>query len=151
MILTPRDWQQIAQGEALTLAGMPEAHAKLVEAKRYGLLADEIDRQRAENSEYRELLRELLVQLCENPGVRDDGNAPGHCHQIPGVWDNDNDELSGKPCVWCAVVCMCIFCAWRVCCASCCFVSLQRAMWESRFKCSSSKHAVSHAGIRKHT
>lgn len=47
MIITPRDWQQIAQGEALTLSGMPEAHTKLVEAKRYGALANEIERLRA--------------------------------------------------------------------------------------------------------
>ena len=65
--------------------------------------AREIEALRAENSEYRELLRELLVQLCENPGIREDGNAPGHAHEVPGVWDDDNDELSGKPCAWCAV------------------------------------------------
>jgi hypothetical protein len=57
----------------------------------------------AENAEYRALLRELLVQLCENPGIREDGNAPGHAHEVPGVWDSDNDELAGKPCAWCAV------------------------------------------------
>lgn len=65
--------------------------------------AKEIESLRSENSEYRELLRELLVQLCENPGIREDGNAPGHAHQVPGVWDDDNDELSGKSCAWCAV------------------------------------------------
>lgn len=57
----------------------------------------------SENAEYRELLRELLVQLCENPGIREDGNAPGHAHEVPGVWDSDNGELAGKPCAWCAV------------------------------------------------
>ena len=57
----------------------------------------------AENAEYRALLRELLVQLCENPGTREDGNAPGHAHDVPGVWDSDNGELAGKPCAWCAV------------------------------------------------
>jgi hypothetical protein len=31
----------------------------------------------------------------------DDGNAPGHRHQITGVWDDDNGELAGKPCAWC--------------------------------------------------
>ncbi len=56
-----------------------------------------------ENLEYRELLRELLVQLCENPGIREDGNAPGHSHEVPGVWDSDNGDLAGKPCAWCAV------------------------------------------------
>lgn len=32
-----------------------------------------------------------------------DGNAPGHGHEVPGVWDEDNGrELAGKPCEWCA-------------------------------------------------
>ena len=44
MLCTPRDWQQIAQGEALTLVGMQEGRAKLVEATRYGACADEIER-----------------------------------------------------------------------------------------------------------
>ena len=34
---------------------------------------------------------------------RNDGNAPGHGHDIPGVWDSDNGALAGKPCAWCAV------------------------------------------------
>ena len=65
--------------------------------------ARELEALRAATSEYRELLRELLVQLCENPGIREDGNAPGHAHEVPGVWDSDNGELAGKPCAWCAV------------------------------------------------
>lgn len=33
------------------------------------------------------------------------GNAPGHAHQRPGVWDDDNvrSGLAGKPCEWCTV------------------------------------------------
>lgn len=31
------------------------------------------------------------------------GNAPRHSHTIPGVWDEDNGELAGKPCAWCAL------------------------------------------------
>lgn len=31
------------------------------------------------------------------------GNAPGHGHAIPGVWDEDNGALAGKPCAWCAL------------------------------------------------
>lgn len=45
-LLTPRDWQAQAQREAQELLGTPEGAAKLVEAKRYGMLADEIDRLR---------------------------------------------------------------------------------------------------------
>ncbi len=68
-----------------------------------GDIAEELAARDIEISEYRELLRELLVQLCENPGIREDGNAPGHCHEVPGVWDSDNGELAGKPCAWCTV------------------------------------------------
>lgn len=32
-----------------------------------------------------------------------DGNAPGHGHEVAGVWDSDNGKLAGKPCGWCAV------------------------------------------------
>ncbi|MGL4651226.1 MAG: hypothetical protein ACRC1H_17605 [Caldilineaceae bacterium] len=34
---------------------------------------------------------------------RDSGNAPGHGHKVPGVWDSDNGKLAGKPCAWCAL------------------------------------------------
>lgn len=33
----------------------------------------------------------------------DDGNAPGHGHEIPGIWDDDNGKLAGQPCAWCAL------------------------------------------------
>ena len=30
--------------------------------------------------------------------------APGHCHTIPGQWDDGNKpEIAGKPCEWCAM------------------------------------------------
>jgi hypothetical protein len=31
------------------------------------------------------------------------GNAPGHCHAIPGVWDRDNGDKAGTECGWCKV------------------------------------------------
>ena len=65
-LLTPRAWQQIAQQKALELAGTPEAAEKLAEAKRYGMLADEIERlnaQRAWNAiDYAPHDRRLLVK-----------------------------------------------------------------------------------------
>lgn len=30
-----------------------------------------------------------------------EGNAPGHAHTIPGIWDYDNGAKAGKPCAWC--------------------------------------------------
>jgi hypothetical protein len=53
----------------------------------------------------RDKLRRLLNRLLEEVGEHDrnDGNAPGHCHQVPGVWDSDNGKKAGKPCAWCAL------------------------------------------------
>ena len=36
--------------------------------------------------------------------VDDDGQFPGHAHEIPGIWDDDNSHAdAGKPCVECIV------------------------------------------------
>lgn len=29
-------------------------------------------------------------------------NAPGHAHDIPGIWDSDNGAKAGTQCAWCA-------------------------------------------------
>lgn len=29
--------------------------------------------------------------------------APGHHHQVPGIWDSDNGPIAGKPCAKCAL------------------------------------------------
>lgn len=54
-----------------------------------------------ENDKLRGLLIELLTQLGELD--RGDGNAPGHAHEIPGVWDSAYGVPAGKPCAWCAL------------------------------------------------
>ena len=48
--------------------------------------------------------REVVPMLLDELGAEDyrPGNAPGHCHDVPGVWDGDNGDLAGKPCAWCA-------------------------------------------------
>ena len=45
MILTPRDWQAFAQYQAIGLLGTHEGAEKLVEAARYGMLADALEQQ----------------------------------------------------------------------------------------------------------
>ena len=51
-----------------------------------------------------ELLAVIQLVIAEmEHRDRSDGNAPGHGHEIPGVWDSDNGALAGKPCAWCAV------------------------------------------------
>jgi len=42
-LLTPREWQRQALAEAAAMVGMPEFAAKMVEARRYGAPADELE------------------------------------------------------------------------------------------------------------
>lgn len=53
---------------------------------------------RTEN-EWKALLRAVIEQ---HPDDDDEEQAPGHCHRIAGIWDDDNGRLAGKPCQWCA-------------------------------------------------
>lgn len=48
---------------------------------------------------WRDLLAAVMRELPSRSTFS--GNAPGHCHNIPGVWDSDNGALSGKSCAWC--------------------------------------------------
>jgi hypothetical protein len=52
-----------------------------------------------------ERLREVMSCVVnEIPSyTHRDGNAPGHCHTIPGVWDRDNGAKAGTECGWCKV------------------------------------------------
>lgn len=44
----------------------------------------------------------LEAVMREMPrGSGRNGNAPGHGHDVPGIWDSDNGDLAGKPCAWC--------------------------------------------------
>jgi len=62
----------------------------------------ERDRLQAENAELVGLMRQVLIEHPRR-GSRADGNGPGHGHRVPGVWDEDNGELAGKPCAWCSI------------------------------------------------
>jgi len=53
-----------------------------------------------EFAELKALMAALLVEIGEDDC--NDGNAPGHGHEIPGIWDSDNGKKAGKPCAWCA-------------------------------------------------
>ena len=95
--------------------GAPEAAEELrrlheVEKHRDELLSD-IERMRI-RLEHADAQSEQLAEMMGVFGLVMDelgkrhchgGNAPGHGHTIPGVWDSDNGELAGKPCAWCAV------------------------------------------------
>lgn len=55
-----------------------------------------------EGDRLRQVLTAVFREL-EARGDIGDGNAPGHAHERPGIWDDDNDALSGKACAWCAL------------------------------------------------
>lgn len=43
----------------------------------------------------------LLWHRQQKYSARDNGNAPGHGHAIPGVWDDDNGDIAGHRCAEC--------------------------------------------------
>jgi hypothetical protein len=43
------------------------------------------------------VIREVPWQLRGS----EKGNAPGHAHEIAGIWDSDNGALAGTECAWC--------------------------------------------------
>ena len=47
----------------------------------------------------------LLMQWHEQQKDRvgRNGNAPGHGHSTPGIWDSDNGEIAGHECAECAL------------------------------------------------
>lgn len=49
------------------------------------------------------LLRMVVEEIPHRPTAMRKGNAPGHGHSVPGIWDSDNGELAGKECAWCKV------------------------------------------------
>jgi cell division protein FtsB len=56
---------------------------------------------RAEVEKFREVMA-CVVNEASRQTSRN-GNAPGHCHSIPGVWDRDNGAKAGTECGWCKV------------------------------------------------
>lgn len=67
-----------------------------------GKCVDRVEEQKAEIKRLRDMLRAVVEQLSGRQ-IRSIGDAPGHSHDRPGIWDDDNSELSGQPCAWCAL------------------------------------------------
>lgn len=64
-------------------------------------LQAECEKLRKDAERYRSLLEAVLREIPHRKWER--GNAPGHCHSVPGIWDKDNGALAGKECAWCKV------------------------------------------------
>lgn len=59
----------------------------------------------AEADELAEIFGDILREAISERGMGwrpRAGNAPGHGHETPGIWDDDNGPLAGQPCKWCA-------------------------------------------------
>lgn len=57
----------------------------------------------ADYDRMRDALVAVVHQLDGRRASRSDDDAPGHSHQVSGIWDSDNGDLAGKPCAWCAL------------------------------------------------
>lgn len=66
-----------------------------------GERGEERDQLKAENEALRTLVLSALEEGKGRPGTG--GNAPGHCHAVPGIWDRGNGERSGTTCGWCRI------------------------------------------------
>lgn len=62
-------------------------------------------RRRCEAAERRvgELENLLGAWYAEDSSYGTRLQAPGHHHQVPGIWDSDNGPIAGKPCAKCAL------------------------------------------------
>jgi hypothetical protein len=45
--------------------------------------------------------RAILEAVHREMDEENRGNAPGHAHDVPGIWDDDNGDLAGKSCALC--------------------------------------------------
>ncbi|MDF2491061.1 MAG: hypothetical protein K0S77_3683 [Pseudomonas sp.] len=71
------------------------------EVERRQAVQRERDQLKAENEALRGLVLSALEEGKGRPGTG--GNAPGHCHAVPGVWDRGNGDRSGTACGWCRI------------------------------------------------
>ena len=63
-------------------------------------LRSELDAARAELARVRAAASGVFAYLDARASFGS-GNAPGHAHTRPGIWDDDNGAKSGTECEWC--------------------------------------------------
>lgn len=89
-----------AVDDAATLAGARTAVAEIYRSDRAARGRAELEAQRVPD-EFADVMRAVFAEMEARDGHR--GNAPGHAHEVPGIWDDDNGDLAGQPCAWCAL------------------------------------------------
>ncbi|MBT9570041.1 MAG: hypothetical protein IV106_02815 [Pseudomonas umsongensis] len=65
-------------------------------------MTDDIERLQAENATLRSVMEAVVSEIPFAENIKP-GNAPGHSHNKPGIWDEDNGAKAGKDCAWCKV------------------------------------------------
>lgn len=56
----------------------------------------------ARQTRWREVVDAVIREVPNNYRSNfEGGNAPGHGHEVPGVWDSDNGAKAGTKCAWC--------------------------------------------------
>lgn len=99
-----RDFESITAPSAI-MALLAEIEENAMHMRAFGEVmrsqAEQIGKLKAENEALRSLVLSALEEGKGRPGTG--GNAPGHCHAVPGVWDRGNGERSGAACGWCRI------------------------------------------------
>lgn len=92
----PFQGEQVAAGYFMALANPATILALLAERAdlKLQLAAARVDAKR-----WRDIVQSFVDEIPHRSAVR--GNAPGHGHDVPGIWDSDNGPLAGKECAWC--------------------------------------------------
>lgn len=90
----------IAENQRLEGLALDSVNTEFAEQLDFESICAERDQLKAEAESLRQVMSAVVAEI---PGAHTSrsGNAPGHCHSIPGVWDRDNGAKAGKECAWC--------------------------------------------------
>ena len=87
----------------LLLSGKPVRDAAETLAEADAALSSRATEPDRNAAKWRGMLEDVMREMPDRVHHGDRGNAPGHGHDKPGIWDSDNGKLAGKPCAWCLV------------------------------------------------
>lgn len=98
--------QQVARAQAEVATWSPEKRAsvRLEGSGQYTTASAPSDgaADARDAATWRKLLEQVIREIPKRSPSRN-GDAPGHSHSIPGIWDSDNGAKAGTECAWCAV------------------------------------------------